>query len=131
MDNKIVYSYRTFNVPAGIVRSCKKGGVARVAFRIERPAKDYYGNKYLYKISFAFASPVDNFSRRAARSLTDYRAFMASDSNDPHVYKYVCTFESQEKKSIGYIIDEILDQMLEGERECPHWLRYATIKKEV
>jgi len=126
-DNKIVYAYRSFEVPAGVVRSCPQGGTARIAFRIDRPAKDYVGNEYgcvyKYVVTFAFCSPLDNFSRRGARSLTSTRAFLAMDSNDIHAREFAYIITSPEKLRIQEIVDYTIENMALGNVKAPNWLK--------
>jgi len=122
-DNRIVYSYRKFGVQPN--RSCPNGGVARVAFRIERPAKDYSGKEYKYTVSFAFCSPLDNFSRRGARALTTARACFATDSNDVHAQEFVHVIKSGERLRIAEVVDETISGMECGCVNSPNWMRDA------
>jgi hypothetical protein len=125
-DNKIVYSYRKFFLEPGVSRSCLDGGIGRVAFRIQRPAKDYAGTKFKYLVSFAFCSPKDNFSRRGARALTDSRAFISTDSNDPHAREFTYVVEAGERMRISEIVDHTIGAMDCGLINTPMWLEYAT-----
>ena len=124
-DNRVVYSYRKFEVPPNVNRSCPNGGVARVAFRVERPAKDYSGKEFKYTVSFAFCSPLDNFSRRGARALTTARACFASDSNDVHARDFVHVVKSSDRLRIAEIVDDTIYLMGRGDIHSPNWMRDA------
>lgn len=68
-----VYSYYRVNVPEKS-RGCREGGVGFVAARIERPDRVPGTPPFEYRVTFAFCSPRDNFSRPEARDLTAIRA---------------------------------------------------------
>jgi len=141
MDKTVVYTYRTVNVPPKVIRQCPKGGVGRIAFRIERPKKDFNGRveiqcdnnettlrdiPFVYKVTYACCSPLDNFSRRAARSLTDTRAYLAKDSNDAHAQCYLEEIRSEKKLSIREVVNQVLGYISRG--YCgPHWIRKSEV----
>ena len=154
-DNRVVYSYRKFEVPPNVNRSCPNGGVARVAFRVERPAKDYSGKEYEYTVSFAFCSPLDNFNRLEARALTTARAYFttgfinyftniinpnerlriieiindiiseAECINDARADNFVRVIKSSDRLRIAEIVDDTINRMIDGEINCPYWMRDA------
>jgi len=67
-----VYSYYRVNVPEK-TDGCREGGTGFVAARIDRPDKGAAA-PFEYRVTFAFCSPLDNFSRPTAHRLTKLRA---------------------------------------------------------
>lgn len=99
-----VYLYSNINVAAKAVRSCKRGGTGVMCCRIDRPPLGFSGDA-IYKVTFAFCSPVDNFSRKEAHDKLKKRM----DLN-----KYV-TLKLKEKKRnlrevMYYAVQKVLNE---------------------
>lgn len=51
----------------------------RVCVRIERPAKDFTGGMFTYKISYSFCSFMDGFWRKRARDIATNRSLSSKE----------------------------------------------------
>jgi hypothetical protein len=136
MDKDTVYTYRTVIVPPNAINKCPKGGKGKITFRITRPKKDFTGfievnNEatvsvpFRYSVSVAVCSPLDNFSKRAARSLTDARAFMTMDSKGS---RFTYKFESKTKMTIDQVVKHMLNKAIPTTKELvPRWFFQSTV----